>query len=1023
MTTATLTQAATQFWRNGFDPRRRPNWWLGLLVALVGGTITFLAAKADYRWIGDGYRFALEPGSMMLGCGGAALLISGLTMLLPATRRGLGEWLLVGVAAIAVVLAADAARALEQPVQLPAKYAAPEARPMPQRARRVLFLKAGLQKPTQDPTAKFVMLALLGGAIGLVRSSAPTRQARDATATARLLAADVPSLPRFLALEIQLGLLVLLVRHFNLVSPMFNQHICFLIFFGFLIHYLLPLEYRLPFFLFLSFGAIVLVFGFVQAGWLIGLGLALIGLCHLPLSFRYRVGVLVLAGFALAECRMGWTRAPWSDAVWPILTSMFMFRLIVYVYTLNHRKAPAGLWSSLSYFFLLPNVVFPLFPVVDYATFHRNYYDADRHLIHQRGLKWIFWGVLHLLIYRAVYYYMVIGPDNVNSVASLARYLVSNFLLILRLSGQFHLVIGVLLLFGFDLPRIMNRFWHADSFTDFWRRANIYWRDFMQRVVFYPVYFRLRHWPATASLLFATIVVFLVTWALHAYQWFWLRGSFSMSAPDVVFWALFGAVVAANTLYDAKAAARKKKTAAAGGTFRGVALHTLRIIGVFCVICLLWSIWISTTLSEWVSLWAVPAPTWKDVTVLAPAFLAGVVLAAWGAVIARREEGTGGAAAAAPEKSFLIAALPTGAAMLALLVLAQPGIYTRLAPKWTTVGDEMRKEKLSRQDLAQLDRGYYEKLTRVDRFNSQLWEKYNKARDEGEEARDELRQWMDWRATYQDTADFLGLTLRPNLSSESGAFTTNRWGMRDKDYEKKPPPGTCRIALLGGSPEMNREVPNNKLWEEIVEERLNRDNDHKTVQQYEILNFASATHTSLHRLAMLDTRALAFQPDIVFYVAHPSDTHKAKNRLAEVVATGATIPYEFLQQIVKKAGVKSTMSVRTLRSRLEPFEDEMIIGTYRKIVELCRQHSIRPVFLYLPNLRGLGDEETPNHLRYAAEAGFTIVDLTGVYDGYDEDSLHRNEWDFHPNVKGHQIIAERIYAELRKNPALLQKTR
>src|SRR5207244_6474412 len=118
--------------------------------------------------------------------------------------------------------------------------------------------------------------------------------------------------------------------------------------------------------------------------------------------------------------------------------------------------------------------------------------------------------------------YLVIPPEAVNSVTNLVCYLISNFLLILRLSGQVHLVIGVLLLFGFDLPRIMNRYWHADSFSDFWRRANIYWRDFIQRVVFYPVYFRLRHWPATASLLFATVVVFLITWAFILYQWFCL---------------------------------------------------------------------------------------------------------------------------------------------------------------------------------------------------------------------------------------------------------------------------------------------------------------------------------------------------------------------------------------------------------------------------------------------------------------------------------------------------------------------
>src|ERR1043166_6465942 len=106
----------------------------------------------------------------------------------------------------------------------------------------------------------------------------------------------------------------------------------------------------------------------------------------------------------------------------------------------------------------------------------------------------------------------------------------------------------------------------------------------MQRGVFYPIYFCLRHWPAAATLLFATGVVFFITWALHGYQWFWIRGSYSKSGPVVLFWSVFGVLVAANTLYDAKAAGRKSASGGRDRSFRQIALHTLRIMGVFSVI-------------------------------------------------------------------------------------------------------------------------------------------------------------------------------------------------------------------------------------------------------------------------------------------------------------------------------------------------------------------------------------------------------------------------------------------------------
>ena len=97
----------------------------------------------------------------------------------------------------------------------------------------------------------------------------------------------------------------------------------------------------------------------------------------------------MLAGGVLACQRAGSVPSPWSEAIWPILGSMFMFRLIVYFYDLRHDKAPATPARTLAYFFMLPNACFPLFPVVDYKSFRRNYYDDDAYRIYQTGVDWM----------------------------------------------------------------------------------------------------------------------------------------------------------------------------------------------------------------------------------------------------------------------------------------------------------------------------------------------------------------------------------------------------------------------------------------------------------------------------------------------------------------------------------------------------------------------------------------------------------------------------------------------------------
>ena len=403
-----------------------------------------------------------------------------------------------------------------------------------------------------------------------------------------------------------------------------------LTFYGFLIHYFLPSHYRLPFFLFISLAAIAGILGFVNSIWLIGIGLGLIGICHLPVSYNARVAILLVAGAALVALRAGWIQASWLDVIWPVLASMFMFRLIIYMYDLKHGKATPTLTSTLSYFFLLPNIVFPFFPVVDYSTFRRTYYNDDQHRIYQTGVQWMLRGVIHLILYRYINYYLMIAPGDVTNTLELVRFLIINFALYLRISGQFHLIIGILHLFGFNLPETHLLYFLASSFTDLWRRINIYWKDFMLKVFYYPTYFRIRQWGANSSLIFATAFVFFLTWFFHAYQWFWLRGTFLLTAPDMLFWFILACLVVVNTLYEARRG-RKRTLGQRSMTVGDIAALALRTAGTFTVMAVLWSLWSSDSIRDWIALISVVEVTPENIAVLLLVFL--VITVVFGLVI------------------------------------------------------------------------------------------------------------------------------------------------------------------------------------------------------------------------------------------------------------------------------------------------------------------------------------------------------------------------------------------------------
>ncbi|MDH3732221.1 MAG: hypothetical protein OEU54_01760, partial [Gemmatimonadota bacterium] len=408
-----------------------------------------------------------------------------------------------------------------------------------------------------------------------------------------------------LAIAALLGLLMVVIRDWRIEGVAFADRLAPIIFFGFLVHHSLRLSWRPTVFLLLSVTAITSIFGLANGGWMIAIGLGLVGLCHLPIPWWPRMGLVAAAGTTLAVMRGGGLEAPWPSAIWPILASLFMFRLVVYLYDLRHDNVPDSWPHRLSYFFLLPNPAFPLFPVVDAQTYFRQYYREDATKLYMRGVTWMTRGILHLLLYRVIYQELSMSAVDVQTGGQLALYLVTNFGLYLRISGQFHLAIGVLHLFGHGLPLTNNWYWLSSSFADLWRRINIYWKEFMQKVVFFPVFMKIRTWPLgeTAAVVAASLVVFVTTWFLHSYQWFWILGTWLISGPDILFWSILAVLMTANTLWERRAGARKRLPG--GLTVRDRVWLALRTVGVFSVMSVLWSLWNSPSIGQFFQLFGV----------------------------------------------------------------------------------------------------------------------------------------------------------------------------------------------------------------------------------------------------------------------------------------------------------------------------------------------------------------------------------------------------------------------------------
>ena len=841
-------------------------------------------------------------------------------------------------------------------------------------------------------------LALLGFAILLARDWL-TSDSADRTREALQL----------LAVGGLLALVMLVVAEWRIEGPAFYERLAPVIFFGFLLHHALPRRWRPTFFLLLSLGGLVAVFGVPNAAWMTLVGLALIGLCHLPVRLSVRIGLLTIAGLGLGLMRGGVLAAPWPSVIWPILASLFMFRLIVYMYDLRFGNIPDSWAQRLSYFFLLPNPVFPLFPVVDSQTYHRSYYAGKTGAIYLRGVEWMSRGILQLVLYRFIYQQLAISAVEVATGGDLARYLLTNFGLYLRVSGQFHLIVGILHLFGHALPQTNNLYFLSSSFSDFWRRVNIYWKDFMQKVVFYPIFMRIRKWRLgeTAAVLAATLVVFFATWFLHSYQWFWILGQWLISGPDILFWSILAVLLMANTLWERKRGPQRRLGRAL--SFRERGGLALRTVGVFSVICLLWGLWNSPTVGDFVRLFRVVDWTGLDWVLWLLAFIGfgGLVVTAGNAFGASKWRFEGN------RSGFVSQTLVAGVALLALWVVVQPQVTERLSLEAQVAFRPIRRGELSARDAELMRRGYYENLVGVGRLNSRVWEVMSGRPDDW--------KFISFTEAGRLTYDFREKELLPNaqIVFHGASFETNQWGLRDREYEKEPAPGTYRIAVLGASYLLGSGVGTGENFESLVEERLNEKLP-TGYERYELLNFGVPGYEPLRQVFMA-SRAFDFQPDALWFFTYGGDDVAAVKHLAWAMERGFELPDPYLQDLAARAGVTAGMPEAEGEQRLLPHRTELIEWAYRRIAEQCEARGVQPVWIFLPGT----DSPSPElfyseQVPVAEKLGFRTLDLSRVYRGADMEDIVVAPFDGHPNPLGHQIIADSLYRLLSERPELLR---
>jgi hypothetical protein len=343
------------------------------------------------------------------------------------------------------------------------------------------------------------------------------------------------------------------------------------------------------------------------------------------------------------------------------------------------------------------------------------------------------------------------------------------------------------------------------------------------------------------------------------------------------------------------------------------------------------------------------------------------------------------------------------ACMLALLLIDRvPRLAGRVPAlaRFDRVIAQMHNGDLSAQDLHALVAGYYEGL------------------------RNDVPLGVIEKDDVRPVHGFLRYEIKPHVKRRyaAGMRITNSFGMPNPEYGYAKPQGTRRIALIGDSIALG---PYGMDFEALLENQLNQTRLTPDIRQYQILNFAVYGYTVLQMMDVVLERAPRFHPDVYMIALTGLETQDSagwRNHVAKLILNRMDLKYDFVRKVVDEAGVRPTDRRVDMVTKFGPWWIPVTREALERMKNRATADGAAMIIVLVP--APIDPDFTAgdfNKLRPATDGlGVPVLDLRDTFRGQDYRSLQvapsNTNPDFHPNLRGHELIFEHLYAALQANP-------
>lgn len=663
----------------------------------------------------------------------------------------------------------------------------------------------------------------------------------------------------------------------------------------------------------------------------------------------------------------------------PFLGSILMFRMVIILYDLKYDFSLKDKFGSWSYFFSFPQLFFPVMPILDHKQFLNGRNEKDEFHLYDKALVQFSTGVFLFAVYKIINQVFSPSVYEIVDFSGLMLYIVSKSVILFKLVGVFIFSIGFLSMFGVNLPSSFGFFPLASTFRDYWKDVNRFWRDFILKIIYYPLFFKLKksRFPGKGFILI--LVTFMTSCFFHFYQLYWSTGYFKFKMTDVLYWFLLGLLVFYSGYRFEKLMKQMPRTE---NGFITLFKLSLSVLFVQVVMNVLFFVWTTESVGEVVFLMRQGFKfSFSVIELLLVYWLIFVV----GIII--RKALTRSAEVQTKVIQVFKYSVP-------LIIIALYFLHVKSETSWS--------QKLFASDYLTVNQhesneeGYYTRLMSSN-SNSKMGKEGN------------LRVSPLTKISFT-TNTVLRQELMPLQSIEFNGtiISTNSFGLRDKEYSLKKTVGVKRIAILGASYEMGTGVNNDQVFESIAEDWLNK----YSGKNYELLNFGVPMYSVIQNAYVLNHKVTAFHPDMVFLFSHTGEEQRLVNNITRLIKEGFTFDDDFIKFIIEKAGIKKRMSALEIKYKLKPHIKEVFSHLYKNMVDVCKSNGIQPVWVFLPTTNeSIIDYTRVNNLREVAkQAGFETYSLRRIYSGYPKDKITVSNIDPHPNALGHVLIAGGLYS-------------